>query len=90
VEIVSSPLVSGIMPSDNRPVCLVRLIASGMVEDLFVAPLNVRGRYAAGLRNGDRRESDFLAALVRPLDGRSDVAIGICDVSVIAARGRSI
>jgi hypothetical protein len=90
VEIVSSPLVSGIMPSDDRPVWLAWLMASGLPEDLFVALLNERGRYAAGLRNGDRRESDFLAALVRPLDGRSDVAIGCCDVSVIDARGRSI
>jgi hypothetical protein len=90
VEIVSSPLVSGIMPADNRPVWLAWSRSSGRPEDLFVALLNERGRYAAGLRNGDRRESDFLAALVRPLNGRADAAIGCCDVSVIDAGGLSI
>jgi hypothetical protein len=90
VGIVFSPLVSGIMPSDDRPVWLAWKRFSGLPEDLFVALLNERGRYAAGLRIGDRREPDCLAALARPIDGRSDVAIGCFDVSVIAARGRSI
>ena len=60
----------------------------GMMENFLAALSQARGRYVALLHDDDRWSPGFLAALVPPLERRSDAVLGFVDHFVVDVDGR--